>query len=239
MAALPRLGKQMTTSEKILEPPSGQNVSEDLLRWVPRIFIKLYSTWVRMTYPFAALGRKLSIHYTCSLLRSSASRIKLGSFIQIRKDSMVQVVGEGTPSTGSAIILEDNICIGVRCCVSARNFVHLGKDVMLAQSVLIADHPYAYGNEKAWEGVEGRAMGGRVKIGDGTWIGQKAAIVCSEGELVLGRNCVVAANSVVTRSFPANSVLFGNPARVVKQFDPVRKAWVLGAVGSTKAESAE
>jgi acetyltransferase-like isoleucine patch superfamily enzyme len=54
--------------------------------------------------------------------------------------------------------------------------------------------------------------------------GQRAAIVCTRGDLVLGRNCVVAANAVVTRSFPPYSVIFGNPARVNKQFDPVKNA---------------
>jgi acetyltransferase-like isoleucine patch superfamily enzyme len=53
---------------------------------------------------------------------------------------------------------------------------------------------------------------------------------------VLGRNCVVAANAVVTRSFPPYSVIFGDPARVIKQFHPVKNAWVLGSVPSAQTE---
>jgi serine acetyltransferase len=49
---------------------------------------------------------------------------------------------------------------------------------------------------------------------------------------------VVAANSLVTRSFPDYSVIAGNPARVVKQYDVQKKQWVLGsAAASAKVSS--
>ncbi|HKR28750.1 MAG TPA: hypothetical protein VJS11_14900, partial [Acidobacteriaceae bacterium] len=48
----------------------------------------------------------------------------------------------------------------------------------------------------------------------------------NQGELVLGRNCIVAANSLVTRSFPPYSVIVGNPARVAKQYDPEQQVWL-------------
>jgi acetyltransferase-like isoleucine patch superfamily enzyme len=60
--------------------------------------------------------------------------------------------------------------------------------------------------------------------------------VCTRGELVLGRNCVVGANALVTQSFPPYSVIFGNPARVIKQFDPARNKWVLGCVQSAETK---
>jgi acetyltransferase-like isoleucine patch superfamily enzyme len=52
--------------------------------------------------------------------------------------------------------------------------------------------------------------------------------MCSRGELVLGRNCVVAAHSVVTRSAPPYSVLSGNPAMIVRQYDPEKGVWRMG-----------
>jgi acetyltransferase-like isoleucine patch superfamily enzyme len=62
--------------------------------------------------------------------------------------------------------------------------------------------------------------------------------VCDKGELVLGRNCVVAANSLVTRSFPPHCLIAGNPARVVQQFDPVKNEWVLGGARKKESKSA-
>jgi acetyltransferase-like isoleucine patch superfamily enzyme len=40
---------------------------------------------------------------------------------------------------------------------------------------------------------------------------------------------------VVTRSAPPYSVLSGNPAMIVRQFDPVKQAWVLGSVRSAES----
>jgi acetyltransferase-like isoleucine patch superfamily enzyme len=54
-------------------------------------------------------------------------------------------------------------------------------------------------------------------------------IVCSQGELVIGKHSVIGANSMVTRSIPPYSIVSGNPARIVKQFDPTKNSWELGA----------
>jgi len=80
--------------------------------------------------------------------------------------------------------------------------------------------------------------GGRIRIGQGCWIGHGAAIVCSRGDLVLGRNCVVGANAVVVKSFPAYSVISGNPAKILKQFSPAEGTWVLKSGSSMASDSA-
>lgn len=53
-----------------------------------------------------------------------------------------------------------------------------------------------------------------ITIGDNCWIGGNATII---GGVTLGDNVVVAAGSVVTKSFPDNVVVAGNPARVIKE----------------------
>ena len=113
------------------------------------------------------------------------------------------------------------------------------RGVMLAAGVLIQDHGHAFDDVSIPIRDQGVTDGGRVRIGGGTWIGQGAVIICDSGELTLGRNCVVAANAVVTKSAPPYSVLSGNPARIVKQFDPSKGAWVLGAARTADSESAK
>jgi acetyltransferase-like isoleucine patch superfamily enzyme len=56
--------------------------------------------------------------------------------------------------------------------------------------------------------------GRRLEIADGAWIGIGAAII---GNVRIGRNAVVGANTVVTSDVPDHTVVAGNPARVVRQ----------------------
>src|SRR5438477_1526329 len=54
-----------------------------------------------------------------------------------------------------------------------------------------------------------------VKISDNVWIGMNAIILKG---VTIGENSVVAAGAVVTKSVPANCIVAGNPAAVVKTF---------------------
>lgn len=53
-----------------------------------------------------------------------------------------------------------------------------------------------------------------VKLGKNCWIGNAVTILPG---VELGDNVTVGANAVVTKSFPSNVVIGGNPARVIKE----------------------
>lgn len=61
---------------------------------------------------------------------------------------------------------------------------------------------------------------GPVTIGDHCWIGASVIIMPN---VTLGEYCVVGANSFVDRSFPAFSVIGGNPARLLRTFTEEEK----------------
>jgi len=214
------------------QAPNQRVPSQDPLQLVPRGLTKLFSLWVSLTYPFASKVNHLSLHHTSELQRSKAHRIKLGHSVQIRKDAIIDVIAPPEQKGEPLIVIDDGTCIGPRCLVSAKNCIHIERDVIIAQFVRIIDHDQGDGTLPI---NESGVTGGRIHIGEGSWIGQGAAILCTHGELVLGRNCVVATNAVVTESFPAHSVIFGNPGRVIRQFDPAKKKWVLGAVQPTES----
>jgi acetyltransferase-like isoleucine patch superfamily enzyme len=208
--------------------------SNDPLRLLSSCFTKLYSLWVSLTYPFASKGSNLSIHYTCKLSRLNAHRIKLGDSVQLRPDVSVTLLARD--QTGDPLIMiDDNTCIGRMGHISAANCIHIERDIIIGQSVLMSDHGDARDHIAPQGPGQPASKGDRILIGEGSWIGHGAAIVCTRGDVVLGRNCVVGANAFVTTSFPAYSVIFGNPARAIKQFDVTRNAWVMGSVSPVGA----
>lgn len=206
---------------------------EDPLSYLSRAISKLYSWWIAAIYPFAAQGKKLTFHYPFRLDRREANQISLGSSITWGKDAWLNTVGANNGQI--KIVIEDNCNIGARDIFSATNLIHIERDVMIATSVLIQDHHHAYEDVTVPISQQGVTPGGRIRIGQGSWIGQGAAIVCNEGELVIGANCVIGSNALVTRSFPPNSVIIGNPARLARQFNAAKGTWMGGEAGRASA----
>ena len=62
-----------------------------------------------------------------------------------------------------------------------------------------------------------RTIAHPIKIEDGVWIGGGAILLPG---VTIGRNSVIGAGSVVTRSIPENVVAVGNPCRVIKTIEP-------------------
>jgi acetyltransferase-like isoleucine patch superfamily enzyme len=213
---------------------STRQPREDPLRWIERIANKCRVLWVRWTFPFASLGIDFRVHYSCDLKRSIAPYIKVGDSVLLDRDVWINI--PFTPESGEpAIIFGEGCMVGRRCVISAINRIHLGKNVIFAPSVLVMDHNHAFEDVRVAIKDQGITKGGTIRIEEGCWIGFGAAIVCGKGELVIGSNSVIGANAVVSRSVPPNSVVAGNPGRVVKQFDPVKGEWVMGSSAFSKA----
>lgn len=200
---------------------------EDPLDLLPRGLTKMYSLWVGLIYPFASIGHNVQFHFTSQLSRRRSPRISLGNSVSLRKDAWLNVATED-PTGEPVIVIDDNCHIGYGSIISAKNHIHIERDVIVAQSVLIIDHNHAY--EDITEPIikQGITEGGRIRIGQGTWIARGAAIICPKGELTIGRNCVVAVNSVVTQSIPDYSLVVGYPAKIIRQYDPETKNWHIG-----------
>ena len=234
----PKIRLAHSGNEDGVDAMSGSSASrarlQDPLKLIPRILRRLYTEWLRMTYPFESIGSKVSIHPTCFIDRKNAHRIKLGNHIRIEKDTCLGLSVPPEEDGEPVIVIDDNCVIHWRTQIGGKNRIHLERDVLVAQDVLIVDQNHAYENITIPIVDQGFTEGGTIRIGQGSYIGHGAAIIASRGDLVLGRNCVVAAHSVVTRSAPPYSVLSGNPAMIVRQFDPVKQEWVTGRVRSAE-----
>ena len=112
---------------------------------------------------------------------------------------------------GFRIEVGENFFANYNFIVLDGNYVTIGDNVWIAPNVGIyaAGHPLD---------VEDRLAGYEyafpVTIGDNVWIGGGVTII---GGVNIGKNAVIAAGSVVIRDVPANTLVAGNPARVVRR----------------------
>lgn len=168
------------------------------------------------------------MHSSCELSRRISCHISLGRAVSLERDVWLNVL-EGYNDEEPAIILEDGVKFGRRTVLSAKNRIHIKPNTICGPSALIMDHNLAFDNVTVPISRQGPSKGGTILIEEGCWIGFGAVVLCDHGELVIGRNSVVGANAVLTRSVPAYSVVSGNPARIVKHFDLLTGKWVLGS----------
>lgn len=124
------------------------------------------------------------------------------------------VVGDFTLLNGAIVMAEERIEIGSHCLISWNvgiadsDFHPLQPAQRLIDAQALA--PF-YKDRPPRPKLETRP----VKIGNNVWIGMHAIILKG---VTIGENSVVAAGAVVTKSVPANVVVAGNPAVVVKTF---------------------
>lgn len=105
--------------------------------------------------------------------------------------------------------LKYNLHISVNCCIGRGFYIGHGCNVFIAPSSIIGR------NVSVHQCVTiGASRGKAANIGDDVYISPH---VCITNDIEIGRNTVVGAGSVVTRSLDANSLCVGAPAVKVKE----------------------
>jgi acetyltransferase-like isoleucine patch superfamily enzyme len=113
------------------------------------------------------------------------------------------------------LVVGNRVYIGHMCCFAVSASVRLGNDCLLAGGVHISDydgHPIDAARRRAGEPSPPEAVR-PVTIGNDVWIGNHAMILKG---VTVGDRAIIAAQAVVTHDVPPDTVVAGNPARVVK-----------------------
>lgn len=129
----------------------------------------------------------------------------LGAFDHYEKDTF-----------NPEIKIGNNFSMLFNCQITAINKIVIGDNVLIGSRVYITDH--FHGNITKEEinipPVKRSLFSkGPVVVGNNVWIGSGVAILPN---VTIGDNCIIGANSVVTKSFDKNSVIAGNPARLIR-----------------------
>lgn len=110
----------------------------------------------------------------------------------------------------SKIIIGDNVSTNNNILLCAANYVEIGDDTLIGQYVTIFDHE-AHGVAPNKRGEVGEI--GAVTIGKNVWLGNNVVILKNSE---IGDNSIVATGAVVSGKFPANVIIGGVPAKIIK-----------------------
>lgn len=117
------------------------------------------------------------------------------------------------------VIIGDHTRIGIGNVIIGP--AQLGNNIILAQNIVISglNHHYEDINLPIHlQNVYTRP----IVVEDECWIGSNAVITAG---VTIGKHSVIAAGAVVTKDVPPYSVAAGNPARIIKKYNPVSKDW--------------
>jgi acetyltransferase-like isoleucine patch superfamily enzyme len=138
--------------------------------------------------------------------------VHFGDHVWIRSDARLECVaagdGRGDPGT---LHLGDDCHIESHGHIGAAYSITLGKGVAIGSRVTILDHDHGT-NRSDTSVLHQGVVGAPIEIGDYCWLGDGAVVLKG---VSLGTGCIVGANAVVTRSFPARSKIGGVPARLL------------------------
>jgi maltose O-acetyltransferase len=126
---------------------------------------------------------------------------------------------------GRHISIGHNVIININCTFVDCNTIQIGNNVMIASNVQIYTATHRVETYERlvedWKETDEvpyfRTYALPVKIEDNVWIG--GGVIILPG-VTIGKNSVIGAGSVVTRSIPENSVAFGNPCKVIRKNSP-------------------
>ena len=148
------------------------------------------------------LGRRLEIQI------AKRGTVRFGRFVWIGDGTKIRC-HEGEVVIGTKTVL------GQECTISAYQHVRIGEQCVIADRAMFID--FDHGTVEVERPIRVQGIYKRdIDIGSNVWIGYGACVLRG---VKVGDNAVIGTNSVVTRDVPANAVVGGIPAQIIRMRD--------------------
>ncbi len=152
--------------------------------------------------------------------KQSLNNISIGENVKIY--DFVNAYGctiEDNSKVGAFVEIQKNVTIGKNCKISSHSFlcegVQIEDNVFVGHGVMfINDYFPRATNEDGTSQTENDWVVIETRVKKGASIGSNATILCG---VEIGENSLVGAGSVVTKNVPANVVVVGNPAKIIRK----------------------
>lgn len=148
-------------------------------------------------------------------IRLFGAGIKAGASFHIiaSEDALVRLTCWAPPGGAAQLTFGDACIVTPGCRFMAGERITIGSGCMFGHSATVTDCD--------WHGVYDRTdvhgLTKPVTLGDNVWLGDGAFV--GKG-VTIGDNSIVGARAVVTNDVPENAIVAGNPAKIVRTFDP-------------------
>jgi acetyltransferase-like isoleucine patch superfamily enzyme len=161
------------------------------------------------------LGGMLFLGPRVTLQIGRGARVRFGRWVWVGHGTKIRC-HEGEVAIG------DKTVMGQECTISAYQHVSIGEQCILADRVMLIDFDHNAAEVERPIRVQG-IYKRDVRVGNNVWIGHGAQILRG---ITVGDNAIVGAGAVVTKDVPANAVVGGVPARLIRMRDaPTRLRW--------------
>jgi acetyltransferase-like isoleucine patch superfamily enzyme len=143
---------------------------------------------------------------------SKRGKVRFGRFVWVGDGTKIRC-HEGEVDIGQKTV------IGQECTISAYRHIRIGEQCVIADRAMFIDFDHGMVEVERPIRLQGIYMR-EVEVGSNVWIGYGA---CFLRGVRVGDNSVIGTNSVVTKDVPANAVVGGIPARVIRMRDAPRE----------------
>ena len=178
------------------------------LRWLRRRFFTR-AGWRWHTDGLLFLGSGLELQI------ARRGRVGFGRFVWLGHGTKIRC-HEGVVEIGAKTVL------GQECTISAYERVRIGEQCVIADRAMFID--FDHGVVEVERPIRLQGIYTRpVEVGSNVWVGYGACVLRG---VRVGDNSIIGTNSVVTKDVPANAVVAGVPARIVRMRDaPEQLRW--------------
>jgi acetyltransferase-like isoleucine patch superfamily enzyme len=224
--------------EPMLAEPTGMAPVEEIAGALRRAPEPLHGGPVALLR-FMRANNMLSRHYALLLARYLLLKLRFGKRLQtdgicfvcpdvkleIGRDATLRIgrwawlghgtkirVHEGEVSIGAKTVM------GQECTISAFQHVSIGRECIVADRVMLID--FDHGAVEVERPVRLQGIYKRdVRVGHNVWMGYGACVLRG---VSIGDNSIVGTSAVITKDVPANAVVAGSPARVIRMREAPR-----------------
>jgi len=172
------------------------------------IFI-LFARLLNWFYGYEAINvlfRVSPSRYTIPILRHLGA--KIGKGVRIQAPFMIHNADQALPIY-SNLIIGDDCYIGRDCIFDLMGKINIGNKVTISHRAVLNTHTNA-GKSPVAHNTLKKSIG-NIKINDGAYLGSNVTVLES---VVIGRNTIIGARSLVNKGIPGDVTAFGVPCKV-------------------------